>query len=78
MEGSLFRCNYSIAHGDADAVHEVVAMGLSEHLDAGCGRSRSKFRKFRLSTRMQVRLGIFDQAQCPGLRQQGKDNWQHV
>ena len=61
----MSRCDQSVADGDAHAVHEVVAVGLDEHLDAGSRRPHRELRQPGLSAGMEMRLRVLDQAERP-------------
>lgn len=67
-----------IPHGDPDPIHEMVTVGFRDDLDPRNRSTNREFAQSRLASGMEVCLGVFDQTQRTGWRQERSHHWQNV
>ena len=66
----FLRGDQPVAYSDANAIHEVVAVGFDNHLHVRQCSANRELRQFRLAARVKVRLGVLNQAQRARFSQQ--------
>ena len=62
MECGFFWFDKAVPDRDSHTIHEVIAMSLSNYLDARLRRTGCQLGQFGLASGMQVSFWVFDQA----------------
>ena len=62
MKCGVFWFDKAVPDRDPHAIHEVIAMGLSNHLDARLRRTGCQLGQLGLATGMQVSFWVLNQA----------------
>lgn len=61
MELNLPSWHFAILDRESDAIHNVIAVRLSDHLDPCSSSAGHQLAQRHLTSRMEMRLGVLDQ-----------------